>query len=163
VSLSCANANPDLPALDYIHRVAFVTRAEQTCAGFTIEALQQVTQFSCSLVIERFKQWHVAQCVDGHSRKSNGTPARVAAIHVGEKLQLSSAVVPTVSADRSQVLTYAPRVISPSPKAAQQRRTPQRKACNAGAMTPRFGVRQCSAAFVARWKKKIRVVLSGSI
>jgi hypothetical protein len=95
------NANSNLSPFNYVHSVALVTRAKQECAGFAIEALQQVAQFVGRLVVEGFKQRHLTQCVDSHLRESNGTLTRIAAIHVAEKLQLSGAAVFAVSADGS--------------------------------------------------------------
>ena len=43
VAVPSSHANADFPALDNIHCVAFVAGAEQECAGFAIEAVQQVT------------------------------------------------------------------------------------------------------------------------
>src|ERR1051326_7991873 len=43
MALRRPHTNPDLSALDHIHRVALLAGAEQKCAGFAVEGLQQMT------------------------------------------------------------------------------------------------------------------------
>src|SRR5207244_9223792 len=73
VSVEGLNANPDFPPFNYVHRVSLLTVAEQKSPGLGINARQQLTQFVGRLVVEGFKQRHLAQCVDRHVRKTNGT------------------------------------------------------------------------------------------
>src|SRR5262245_42349384 len=60
VSILRSHTDTDRPLLDYIHRVAFVTGAEENRTGFGIEALEQLAQFTGRLRIKRLKQWHLA-------------------------------------------------------------------------------------------------------
>src|SRR6188472_4072330 len=67
------HTDADLSLLDYVHRVALVTRAKQNCACLAILALEQFAQLVGRLSIERLKQWHVALCLDVHLLESDGT------------------------------------------------------------------------------------------
>ena len=73
VSIKGLNANPDFPPFNYVHRVSLLNVAEQKSPGLGINARQQLTQFVGRLVVEGFKQRHLAQCVDRHIRKDNRT------------------------------------------------------------------------------------------
>jgi hypothetical protein len=88
VSVEGLNANPDFPLFNYVHRVSLLTVAEQKSPGLRIDARQQMTQFVGRLVVEGFKQRHLAQCVDRHIRKANRTSTTIAAIRVAEKREL---------------------------------------------------------------------------
>ena len=88
VSVEGLKANPDFPLFNYVHRVSLLTVAEQKCPGLGIDGRQQLTQFVGRLVVEGFKQRYLAQCVDRHVRKANGTSTRIAAIRAAEKREL---------------------------------------------------------------------------
>jgi hypothetical protein len=55
VSVLRSHADTDLPLLNQIHRVAFVTGAEENRTCFGIEALKQLAQFISRFRIERLK------------------------------------------------------------------------------------------------------------
>ena len=78
-------ANPHFPLFNYVHRVSLLTVAEQKSPSLGIDGRQQLTQFVGRLVVEGFKQRHLAQCVDRHGRKTSTT---IAAIRVAEKREL---------------------------------------------------------------------------
>src|SRR5262249_16999472 len=85
VSVLRSHADTDLPLFDHIHCVAFIPGAEQERARFAIEALEQFTQFERRLVVERFKQWHMAQRLDVHLQESDGTVVTITAMRRSEK------------------------------------------------------------------------------
>jgi hypothetical protein len=89
VSVLRSHADTDLPLFDDIHCVAFIPGAEQERARFAIEALEEFTQFERRLVVERFKQWHMAQRLNIHFQESDGTAVTITAMRATEKRQLS--------------------------------------------------------------------------
>src|SRR5262245_40699871 len=89
VSVLRSHADTDLPLFDHIHCVAFIPGAEHERARFAIEALEEFTQFERRLVVERFKQWHMAQRLNIHLRESDGTAVTITAIRRSEKGQIT--------------------------------------------------------------------------
>ena len=77
MSIGSLHANADFTPLNQIHGVPLITGAEQTRLFFAVDGLQQLTQFSRRLVIERFEQRHMAQRVDGHSSLDNSGKLRL--------------------------------------------------------------------------------------
>src|SRR5207237_10357134 len=66
VSIKGLNANPDFPPFNYVHRVSLLTVAEQKSPGLGINASQQLTQLVGRLVVEVFKQRHLAHSIQPH-------------------------------------------------------------------------------------------------
>lgn len=52
VSIFRSHANTNLPLLNQVHRVTFITGAEENRTRFGIEALEQLAQFTSGVCIE---------------------------------------------------------------------------------------------------------------